>query len=297
MPVHSLNAHSRAISFEIVVVDGASYDGCGEMLAREFPSVCFVQSSENVGFARANNLGVRHAKGGSFLFLNPDTELIEDTCRILFEQLQSLPGAGAVGCRLLNGDRTLQTSCVQSFPTVLNQALDSDYLRRTVSPLPPLGHDRALFEPGADPVPVEVISGACLMVKRECFERVGGFTESYFMYGEDLDLCFKIHRSGAGIYYVPQTSLIHFGSGSTARAASDFSTFMMRESVFRFMRFNRGLLFAEAYRVSTLLMAFLRLLLIGPLLLFGDRIVRHGLGSWRKTFAIVCWSLGLGPTT
>ena len=290
----SLFRHCPDGDWEVIVVDGASFDGCDEMLACEFPAVTFLQSHENIGFARANNFAVRHATGRYLLFLNPDTEFIEDSVRVLLYQLAALPDAGAVGCRLLNGDRTLQTSCVQSFPTILNQALDSDFLRLRF-PRSPLWGMAALHAGRREPTEVEALSGACILAKRESFERIGGFTESYFMYGEDLDLCFKLRRAGLKVFHVPETSLVHFGGASTSRAASNFSTVMTRQSVYRFMRLNRGIVAALGYRFSTMLSALARLLLIGPMMIFGDRVVRHGSNSLRKWFAILSWSLGFEP--
>ena len=199
----------------------------------------FVQSKVNVGFARANNLGVRHAKGHNLLFLNPDTEFVENSLDVLLGHLATLPQAGALGCKLLNSDRSVQTSCIQSFPTVVNQILDSDFLRRRF-PRSRLWGMAPLHSERLSPSQVEVISGACLLMKREVFERVGGFSETYFMYGEDLDLCFKIQQAGFHNYYVPDTSIIHYGGGSTRQSVSNFSAVMMRESVFRFFSANRG---------------------------------------------------------
>ncbi|HKB89639.1 MAG TPA: glycosyltransferase family 2 protein [Opitutaceae bacterium] len=291
----SLFARCRIVDIEVIVVDAGSFDGCDEMLRREFPSVVFVQSRENIGYAGANNLGFRHARGRKLLFLNPDTELIENSIRVLARQLDSLPMAGIIGCRLLNKDFTLQTSCVQSFPTVLNQALDSEYLRQRFRRSPLWGM-AALYSGKTEPTEVEALSGACIFVTRECFEQIDGFTESYFMYGEDLDLCFKARRSGHKVYHVPETSVIHYGGGSTKKAVNNFSTVMMRESVYRFLRINHGIFSARAYRLSTMIAAVGRLLLIGPMMVLGDKVVRHGIGSWKKWNSILGWSLGIEPT-
>jgi GT2 family glycosyltransferase len=292
----SLRRHSPGTDREVIVVDGGSFDGCDRMLAEEFPEVRFIQSPDNVGFARANNLGFRHASGRHILFLNPDTEFHEDSPRILCERLDRLPGAGAVGCRLLNRDGTLQGSCVQSFPTPVNQMLDSEYLR-SCFPRSRLWGTAALHAGGRDPAEVEAVSGACLLARRAGLERVGGFSEGYFMYGEDLDLCFKLRRAGEKVYYVPETSVTHFGGGSSASAAADFSTIMMRESVFRFMRWNRGEMAAWGYRLGMLASALIRLIFIGPLLLFGRRVVRHGRGSLGKWYAVLRWSVGAWHAT
>ena len=142
-----------------------------------------------------------------------------------------------------------------------------------------------------------MISGACILTKREVFESVGGFSETYFMYGEDLDLCFKIKRAGFRRYYVPETSLIHHGGGSTQQSVSNFSTVMMRESVFRFLSTNRGVASAILYRAAMVATSFVRMLLIIPLLAVSDnQVVRHGTGSLRKWKAILRWSCGLEPS-
>ena len=278
---------------EIVVVDSGSFDGCSEMLARKFPSVRFVQSEKNIGFARANNLGARSASGKFLWFLNPDTELREDSARVMLERLSVMPKAGAIGCRLLNSDGSLQASCVQAFPTVANQVFNSEYLRRhfphwrfwgnAILQTDPPRHGR-----------VEVLSGASIMARKEAFEAVGGFTEQYFMYGEDADLCFKMARAGFGVYYTPETSIIHHGGGCSRQAENNFSNVMMRESIYRYLKLNRGWPFAAAYRMAMAASSFVRLPLIFLLLpVSGNRVVRHGRGSLRKWFSILRWGLGL----
>ena len=237
--LNSLQEHTRDIQFEVLVVDNASFDGCGGCWRAEFPGVCFIQSDENLGFSRGNNLAARSARGNTLLFLNPDTELSRPAIEKLYRALMSLPNAGAVGPRLLNSDGTLQTSCIQSFPTVVNQLVDSEALRG-LFPRSRLWGMSALFKAGDEPAAVEGISGACLMVKRDVFERVGGFDDRYFMYAEDIDLSFKIHQAGRGLYYIPDAQVVHHGGGSSQSARSAFSVVMMRESVYRFLRFRRG---------------------------------------------------------
>jgi N-acetylglucosaminyl-diphospho-decaprenol L-rhamnosyltransferase len=119
--VQSIMANLMDFAFEIIVVDGASYDGCGEMLMREFPEVRFIQSDKNVGFARASNLGFEQSSGNCLLFLNPDTEVVGPAISILRTALLELDQAGIVGAKLLNTDGSVQTSCIQAFPTILNQ--------------------------------------------------------------------------------------------------------------------------------------------------------------------------------
>jgi hypothetical protein len=289
----SLNAHCRGVSLEVVVVDGGSFDGCGAMLAREFPSVIFIQSDKNIGFAKANNLGARRASGRCLLFLNPDTEFFEDSIRVLMGQLRTLPQAGAVGCKLLNSDRSLQVSCVQAFPTVCNQVLNSEFLRRQF-PNWKIWGIAVLFANPPRPAVIQVISGACILTRRDIFEAVGGFTEQYFMYGEDADLCFKIARAGHHVYYAPQTSIVHHSGSSSRQAQNNFSNVMMRESIYRFLKLNHGKTTAAAYRIAMSVLSLFRLPLIIVLLpISRGKLVRHGTGSLRKWFSILRWGLGL----
>jgi GT2 family glycosyltransferase len=180
----SLYRHTSGFAFEVIVVDGASYDGCKEMLEAEFSSVRFVQCEKNVGFARANNLGAEQAQGTTLLFLNPDTELLDDAPADLVRILRSTPEAGLVGCRLLNSDRSVQTSCVQALPTVFNQFFDSEYLRSRFPHWRTWGTVSLQIGSG-EPMVVQAVSGACMTIARSDFVAVGGFTPSYFMYGEE----------------------------------------------------------------------------------------------------------------
>jgi hypothetical protein len=286
--LRSVFRYTQGVSFEVIVVDNASFDGCAQMLAREFPSVIFVQSAENIGFARANNLGVRYSRGRHLLFLNPDTELLEDSIAILRQQIESFPDVSAVGCRLLNSDGTLQTSCVQSFPTTLNQLLDADFLQRRF-PHWRLWGTAALHSRQRAPARVEAVSGACLFVSREVFDRIAGFTETYFMYGEDLDLCFKIKQAGYRVYHTGETNVIHHGCGSSRQDSQAHSDVIMRESVYRFLRLNRGIASANCYRVAMACAALIRIPLIVSLLGFERSLAR----SLRKWWSILRWSVGL----
>src|SRR5438876_184590 len=113
--VASIFRNVAGISFEVIVVYNASYDGAAGIVGRDFPQIRFIQSEENLGFACANQLGYEHSTGRSLLFLNPDTEIQGSAICDLLTYLESLPDCGAIGCRLLNGDGTLQTTCIQAF--------------------------------------------------------------------------------------------------------------------------------------------------------------------------------------
>ena len=292
--VQSLLTETHGVHYEIIVIDGASYDGCGEMLRKHFPKVHFIQSSHNEGFARANNRAYAFARGAYILFLNPDTEIIGSAIYTLLAHLKTLPQAGAVGCKLLNADGTLQTSCIQSMPTILNQMLNAECLRSRF-PRSRLWGMSALFMDQEQPEEVEGISGACVMVKRSVFEEVGLFSTDYFMYAEDMDLCYKIRKVGCKNYYIPNATVMHFGGGSSKHTPSHFSIWLMRESIWRFLKKKRGTLYAMGYRFSTCVAALLRLGVMMPIVAIEKvfQVESSMLHAFRKWLVILQWSVGL----
>jgi GT2 family glycosyltransferase len=296
--VRSIVAETRALTYEIIVVDNASFDGCEEELAAEYPAIVFLQAGQNLGFGGANNLGARRARGRVLLFLNPDTIVMNGAIDRVFFQLAGLSDAGIVGCRLLNTDGSLQTSCVQALPTVLNQVLDADVLRRCV-PQARLWGTRALFGSSTKPLEVEAVSGAFMMIRRELFEAIGGFSPAFFMYGEDLDLCARVLRAGFRNFYVGDCEVVHHGGGSARRAPSTFSVIMLCESVALLLRRLRGPLSSASYRAAMTVAACIRLAILGAV--SPVWLARRGVTSWsgacRKWLAILGWGLRLNRPT
>jgi GT2 family glycosyltransferase len=293
--LRSLFANDKGTDFEVIVVDNGSFDSCGRMIGDDFPPVRFLQSDENLGFAKANNLGAENALGQFLLFLNPDTEVIGNAVAAMLSAIKSLPKAGIIGGKLLNSDMTLQTSCIQPFPTLLNQVLDADVLHRRFPGLSMWGIS-PLFQDTADPVEAEVISGACLMIGKQVFEEVGGFSPEYFMYTEDIDLCYKVRRADYKNYYTAAASIIHHGGGSSLqRKENSYANVQMRESVSRFLKKTRGGLYAFIYRGAMLFSGIIRSFMLSlafiPCVLTG-RSARCA-ASLTKWTGIIRWALGI----
>ena len=227
------------------------------------------------------------------LFLNPDTETHGPSLNRLCEAAESLPQAGALGARLLNSDGSLQTSCLQSFPTLGNQLLDSDLLRKWF-PKARLWGAAPLYSPEASPAPAEGISGACLLTPRAVFEQVGGFSEDYFMYYEDMDYCRRVQKAGFTNYYVPQALVVHHGGKSSAGAPGKFSSVMMAESARRYFLKEHGPRLARVFRAGLGAKALLRSLLLGAWYLVAWPAARREQirGALRKWTYILRWSLG-----
>ena len=287
--VGSLLQHCRGIQLEVIVVDNGSFDGSRDLLLREFSSVIYVQSEANLGLAGGNNLGAKHATGDHLLFMHSDVELVENSLSALLEKMKFLKDAGAVGCQLLNPDRTNQTGSVRAFPTIINQVLDSEYLRERF-PDSKLWGDRMVHAAWSRHTEVDAVSAACILVRRNCFEQIGGFNEKLFVAGAEVDLCFRLRAVGRLVYFVPETHVIHHG-GSTH--PSRVLTVGYRQATYQFISRNRGPLTAMTYRGAIALSALLRLIFIPPLMPLGKTFVRHGKASWLKWYSVLKWSLGL----
>jgi N-acetylglucosaminyl-diphospho-decaprenol L-rhamnosyltransferase len=287
--VRSIFRNTRGITFEVLIIQESTLIDL-QGVTQSFPSCVLLEGKSLEGIARANNLAASRAQGTSLLFLHPATMLIENSLRTLVNQLRALPNAGALGCQLINEDQTIQANSVQSFPTLLNQVLESEYLRERF-PESKLWGMKALHVDWPRLTEVEAVSGACLIVSKSHFERVQGFSQQYSMFREDLDLCFKLRQSGAQVYHVPETRVVH--RGGRLLAPTERTAVSMKMSTFHFMRLHRGFASAATYRTAMAVSSIARLAVMGPLMLLGRQVVRHGSQSWRKWVAILFWAIGL----
>jgi hypothetical protein len=297
--IASIYEYTQGVSLEIIVVDNASPEGGLGALGQQFPKVNIIRSSENLGFARANNLGSRHSSGKYLLFLNPDTRLVTQAIDIMLEHMKSLPDAGIVGCKHLSPDLSVQTCAIQKFPTILNQVLGIEQLRRRW-PHCRLWEISPLFSNNAKPTKVEVIPGACMMLRREVFERVGGFSEDYFMYAEDIDLNYKVACLGLDNYYVGEAAIIHYGGQSSRhQKVSQWATIMKFKAMLHFYMKTRGRVYAAMYRAAMGCVAMGRLIILALMFPLGGFVwdkgsIREASAKWS---AVLKWAAGLDDRT
>lgn len=215
--IQSILRSDTSYSYEIIVVDNHSSDDSMEIIPRSFPEVTLIGNTENVGFARANNQAIRISCGRYILLLNSDTVIQEDTLQVMVSFMDQHPEVGASGCKVVLPDGRLDKACRRGFPT---PAASFYYL----SGLSRLFPKSALFnqyqlthlDPD-DSYPVDCLVGAFMIVRRETIEQVGLLDEDFFMYGEDVDWCYRMKQAGWGIYYYPQTSIIHYKGASSRR--------------------------------------------------------------------------------
>lgn len=219
--LHSIKKASQNISTEIIVIDNASDDGSIEMLREKFPEVKLISNEKNLGFGKANNIGLKLAKGKFILLINPDTLVSEDTFIKLIGFFETHPDAGMVGCKILNPDGTLQLACRRSFPGPWTSFTKVTGLSNLFPKSKLFARYNLTYLDENQTYEVDAISGSFMMMKKEVYEKVGGFDEQFFMYGEDLDLCFRIQKAGYKIYYVHTTQIIHYKGESTKRSNLD----------------------------------------------------------------------------
>jgi N-acetylglucosaminyl-diphospho-decaprenol L-rhamnosyltransferase len=291
--LQSIIDQASELAYEVVVVDNASTRDDLDKLAADFPFIRLIKNRSNIGFARANNIGFQNTCAASVLFLNPDTYITGPALQLMLDVLTRQRDAGIVGCRLLNSDHSVQTSCVLRYPRLLNQALGADALHSRFTRLPLWGL-AALSEQTSKPVSVEAVSGACLMIRREIFERVGLFSQEYFMYTEDVDLCYKVARAGWRCYHVGGAVVIHHGGGSSRlRPTNTWAAVIQCGAKLQFIRTTRGVTYGYLYRLVMAASAVVRLLVltgasVAPKDHNRHQRVRAAIAKW---VAIFCWSL------
>lgn len=235
--IESIYKYTRGVTFEVIVVDNASEDKSAAEIKRKFRNkVTVIKNKENVGFGAANNQAMAIAQGRYFCLLNSDTLLIGNAFEKMIEwfdqntfvpimssrkinpeefNLSSLPYGtvkrypiGVIGCKLLNPDRTEQYS-IKRFPS-LSTMFGNLFLERFVR----VGMPDKITE-------VDYVMGAFMLLKREVYERVGGFDEKIFMYVEETDWCYRIKKHGFSVIYWPDVSIIHYGGSSAIRGRRD----------------------------------------------------------------------------
>jgi GT2 family glycosyltransferase len=290
----SIYERTHGVEFEIIVVDNASPERGIEGLKELYPEIKIFLSKENLGFARANNLGFRNSMGAYVLFLNPDTQLTSPAINIMLDRIAGIPDAGIMGCKMLNTDLTVQITSIQKFPTILNQILDIEFFKMRW-PHCPLWDVAPLFSEDVKLMKVEVITGACMLLRREVFERIGGFSEDYFMYAEDIDLNIKTSNAGFANYYAGDAVMIHHGGKSSSRqSVSHWSTIMKYRAMGRMFQKTRGRPYAALYRTAVGTMAAARLVLLYlayPLgnILWKKQTLKFATQKWTIIFG---WALG-----
>lgn len=217
----SIQKATEKIPSEIIVVDNASDDGSVEIVRKNFPQVKLIESKENLGFSKANNLGLKIAQGEFICLINPDTIVEEDTFNEMIKFMESNPDVGLAGCKILNPDGTFQLACRRSFPTPWVAFTKIVGLSKLFPKSKLFARYNLTYLDENQSYEVDAVSGSFMFLRREVYEKIGGLDETFFMYGEDLDYCYRVKKAGFKVYYVHSTKIIHFKGESTKRSNID----------------------------------------------------------------------------
>lgn len=213
----SVKKASEDFTTEIFVVDNDSSDGSIPFLKERFPNVNYIVNEDNVGFGKANNQAIRRASGKYTLLLNPDTIVEEDTFKVLINYMNENSSCGACGCKILNPDGSFAPESRRSVPTVSTSLYKAVGLTALFPKSKIFGAYYQGWKDEDEGGEVPVLSGSFMFFRTTCLNDLEGFDERFFMYGEDIDLCYRANNAGWAIHYVPETSILHFKGESTKK--------------------------------------------------------------------------------
>lgn len=224
----SIQKYVSDVDYEVLVIDNASPDSSWKNLISEFPQVQFIENQQNVGFAKANNIAVEKAKGEYILLLNPDTELKSESMKILLDFAKSQQSFGCLGVRLFNAEGRFLPESKRAIPNLYN-SFEKLFVNFKENPSKSYYRNDISEEEIAE---VEVITGAFLLCERLKYQEIGGLDEAYFMYGEDIDLCYTFLNNGYKNYYYGKVSVLHIKGESTVKDKSYLKRFYGAMQIF-----------------------------------------------------------------
>jgi GT2 family glycosyltransferase len=233
----SLEDHPAGAATEVWVVDNASEDGSADMVGAEFPRVRLIRNLANVGFSAANNQAIQETEARFILLLNSDTEVGLGTLATALDVVRR--GKTTVAARLLNSDGTLQHSCFR-FPRLGPDLLEAFYLHKL---LPARWRGRMLlggYWPHAEERVVDWAIGAFLLVPREAVEAAGSLSEDYFLFGEDMEWCFRLTKAGFPVVFAPEAALVHHGNQSAGQRAPEWRIRRTHQAKYQFCEDHLG---------------------------------------------------------
>lgn len=224
--IESIRKNTNNFNYEIIVVDNNSSDDSVEIIKKKFPQVLVIESRENLGFSKANNLGVEKSKGRYVLFLNPDTVVYKDSLFGMVKFMDEHNEAGTATCKLLMPDGRLDDASHRGFPNPWNSLSYFSGFSKLFPSSKLFGGYNLGFLDLSKTHEIDACAGAFMMVRRQAGEKIGWWDEDYFFYGEDLEFCFRLKENGWKIYFVPAFSVLHYKgvSGGIKKVSQKITT-------------------------------------------------------------------------
>lgn len=230
----SIYNNVKDVDYDVWVVDNKSSDGSAEMIESEFPKVNLIVNRINGGFSQANNLAIKKCEDSEYiLLLNPDTIVKPDTIEKSVEFLINNDDVGCLGCKVIKGDGNLDKACKRGFPSPWNSFCYLLKLDKVFKGSKKFGGYNATYIDEDDESEIDCIVGAFMLIRNQVFNKIGLLDESFFMYGEDIDLCYRIKQANWKIYYYPKVEIIHF-KGESSKKQSNKMIGCFHKSMFIF---------------------------------------------------------------
>ena len=210
------------IDLEVFVVDNNSVDGSSTLIKDKFPQVTLIENKVNTGFSVANNQAIKLAKGQYVLLLNPDTVVQEDTFSKIIEFMDNTPDAGGLGVKMLDGQGNFAPESKRGLPTPEVAFYKMFGFAKFFPKSKKFGKYHLSYLPENEINSVDVLSGAFMLIRKSVLDTIGNLDETFFMYGEDIDLSYRITKAGFKNYYFPKTQIIHYKGESTKRSSLNY---------------------------------------------------------------------------
>jgi hypothetical protein len=268
----SLSTQKSICKIEVIVVDNASNDGSAEIVNEKYPHFIVIQNTTNLGFGKANNIGIKQSRGRYICLLNSDVRAMPDCLHSLVDFMEQNKSIGISGPLILSPDMTVQDTC-RKLPTLWNNVCDLLYLNKLFPKSDALSGEHMMFFDHRSIRKVEGLAGCCLMIRKDALNQVGLFDEQFFIYFEETDLCKRFGHAGWDIVFFPNASIIHYHGASSAKDPERFNIEQMKSQM-KYWKKHHSKIAATTFILILLMNHGIRLILRGIFYIFTARSKR-----------------------